>query len=117
MEIGAQSWYCWKALDACNFLEGDFGTFRHKVGGVLVEVINAVCETLSCGLFLLFLANFRQSASSASSPDSTSSDNPTYFPIRAIKRLLGFFCSLKSKWVAMPSCTNHTTKPQNVILL
>ncbi len=32
MEIGAHSWYCCKALDACDFLEGDFGTFRHKVG-------------------------------------------------------------------------------------
>jgi hypothetical protein len=33
MKIGAHSWYCWKSLDVCDFLEGEFGTFRHKVGG------------------------------------------------------------------------------------
>jgi hypothetical protein len=34
-EIGASSWYCWKALDEWDFLGGDFINFRLKVGEIL----------------------------------------------------------------------------------
>jgi hypothetical protein len=34
-EIGASSWYCWKALDEWDFFGGNLVNFRPKAGEIL----------------------------------------------------------------------------------